>query len=59
MERLARGQRRAAAERETAKQQDLAGYSPDELRQWYKTMLMIRRFEEKAAEMYTRARIGG
>src|SRR5947209_1242334 len=26
---------------------------------WYHPMLLIRRFEESAAEMYTRARIGG
>src|SRR5579872_4798912 len=30
-----------------------------ELLRWYEQMLLIRRFEEAAAEMYTRARIGG
>ncbi|MGI9147327.1 MAG: pyruvate dehydrogenase (acetyl-transferring) E1 component subunit alpha [Chloroflexota bacterium] len=31
----------------------------DELRGFYRQMLLIRRFEEKTAEMYQRARIGG
>jgi pyruvate dehydrogenase E1 component alpha subunit len=31
----------------------------DELRGLYRSMLLIRRFEEKAAEMYQRAKIGG
>ncbi|MGH2460558.1 MAG: pyruvate dehydrogenase (acetyl-transferring) E1 component subunit alpha [Chloroflexota bacterium] len=30
-----------------------------QLLQWYEQMLLIRHFEEAAAEMYTRARIGG
>src|SRR5947209_15089911 len=30
-----------------------------QLVQWYYLMVLIRRFEESAAEMYTRARIGG
>lgn len=30
-----------------------------QLLRWYEQMLLIRRFEEAAAEMYTRARIGG
>lgn len=59
MERTARGQQRGAAEREAAKQNALASFNPQELRRWYYLMLLIRRFEEKAGEMYTRARIGG
>ncbi len=35
------------------------GYDPATLLHYYYQMLFIRRFEEKAAEMYTRARIGG
>ncbi|MGH2441841.1 MAG: pyruvate dehydrogenase (acetyl-transferring) E1 component subunit alpha [Chloroflexota bacterium] len=35
------------------------GESPDELRQMFYTMTLIRRFEDKTYEMYTRARIGG
>ena len=31
----------------------------DQLVDWYRQMLLIRRFEEAAAEMYTRAKIGG
>jgi pyruvate dehydrogenase E1 component alpha subunit len=36
-----------------------AGADADELRGLYRRMLLIRRFEEKTAEMYQRARIGG
>jgi pyruvate dehydrogenase E1 component alpha subunit len=32
---------------------------PEELLEYYRQMLLIRRFEEKAAEMYQRAKIGG
>src|SRR6516164_7114311 len=32
---------------------------PRELLGYYRQMLLIRRFEEKAAEMYQRAKIGG
>lgn len=35
------------------------GESRDTLLDYYYQMLLIRRFEEKAAEMYTKARIGG
>ena len=35
------------------------GDDPTELLGYYRQMLLIRRFEEKAAEMYQRARIGG
>ena len=59
MERAAQGPQRSAAQREPAKQNGWAGSSPEELRRWYYLMLLIRRFEEKAGEMYTRARIGG
>lgn len=38
---------------------DLAGEDRDTLLHYYYQMLLIRRFEEKAAEMYTKARIGG
>ena len=58
MERPARGQGRGATQREAARNA-LAGFDPQELRRWYHLMLLIRRFEEKAGEMYTRARIGG
>ncbi len=36
-----------------------AGADPRELRRYYRQMLLVRRFEEKTAEMYQRARIGG
>lgn len=32
---------------------------PDRAREWLATMMLIRRFEERAGEMYARARIGG
>jgi pyruvate dehydrogenase E1 component alpha subunit len=32
---------------------------PDAAREWLSTMLLIRRFEERAGEMYARAKIGG
>jgi pyruvate dehydrogenase E1 component alpha subunit len=33
--------------------------NPDTAREWLSTMLLIRRFEERAGEMYARAMIGG
>jgi len=44
---------------ETSFDQQLSRYSREELLQWAYQMLLIRLFEEKTAEMYTRARIGG
>lgn len=32
---------------------------PEELIEWFRQMVLIRRFEEKCQEMYTRAKIGG
>src|SRR5262245_8757893 len=32
---------------------------PDVAREWLRTMLLIRRFEERAGEMYAKAKIGG
>ena len=37
----------------------LAAEDPDVLRQYYERMLLLRRFEERTGEMYTKARIGG
>jgi pyruvate dehydrogenase E1 component alpha subunit len=37
----------------------LAGESPTRLRDYYRQMQLIRRFEERSAEMYQRAKIGG
>src|SRR5262249_52270544 len=36
-----------------------AGEKPEVLLGYYRQMVLIRRFEERAGEMYTRARIGG
>ena len=38
---------------------DLQAEDPNVLRHYYEQMLLLRRFEERAGEMYTRARIGG
>jgi pyruvate dehydrogenase E1 component alpha subunit len=38
---------------------DLSQENPDILRDYYYQMLLIRRFEERAGEMYTKAKIGG
>ena len=32
---------------------------PDAAREWLATMTLIRRFEERAGEMYARAKVGG
>src|SRR5215216_5960088 len=38
---------------------NLGDENPDTLRSYYEQMLLLRRFEERASEMYTKARIGG
>jgi pyruvate dehydrogenase E1 component alpha subunit len=38
---------------------NLKGEDPDTLRHYYYQMLLIRRFEERTSEMYTKAKIGG
>ncbi|MBK9944519.1 MAG: pyruvate dehydrogenase (acetyl-transferring) E1 component subunit alpha [Kouleothrix sp.] len=38
---------------------DLASEDPEQLKHYYYQMLLIRRFEERAGEMYTKAKIGG
>jgi pyruvate dehydrogenase E1 component alpha subunit len=38
---------------------DLSSEDPEKLRGYYYQMLLIRRFEERASEMYTKAKIGG
>jgi pyruvate dehydrogenase E1 component alpha subunit len=43
----------------SAEKKKTATRKPDERIDFYRQMLLIRRFEEKAAEMYQRARIGG
>src|SRR5689334_24948556 len=39
--------------------QDLSKEDPEVLKQLYYEMLLIRRFEERTSEMYTKAKIGG
>ena len=44
----------------TRKQADLlAAEDPDVLRDWFRQMVLVRRFEERAAQGYTQAEIGG
>jgi pyruvate dehydrogenase E1 component alpha subunit len=38
---------------------DLSGEDPEKLKFYYYQMLLIRHFEERAGEMYTKAKIGG
>jgi pyruvate dehydrogenase E1 component alpha subunit len=42
-------------------QEDVAGALPsrDSAREWLEAMLLIRRFEERAGEMYAKAKVGG
>jgi pyruvate dehydrogenase E1 component alpha subunit len=49
-------------ERDEAKERQkdrLSGLSPDQLIELYRQMLLIRRFEEKSAEVYVAGKIGG
>src|SRR5205085_1478403 len=55
----ANGRALAPKPRPRAQHRVTASATPDELLGYYRQMLLIRRFEEKAAEMYQRARIGG
>lgn len=43
----------------TNNQRNLAEENTEQLRHYYYQMLLIRRFEERTGEMYTKARIGG
>lgn len=54
-------QRKSSTEQQNgrAAPSPLKGEDPGTLVAYYRSMLFIRRFEEKAAEMYQRARIGG
>ncbi len=53
------GRNRSAAKTDRAPDLRKSGESPETLVDFYRRMLLIRRFEEKTGEMYTRARIGG
>src|SRR5215212_3177181 len=44
-------------ERERAAQHELP--EPDAAREWLESMMLIRRFEERAGEMYAKAKVGG
>src|SRR3954466_14649304 len=44
-------------ERERAAQHELP--EADVSREWLETMMLIRRFEERAGEMYAKAKVGG
>ncbi len=50
----------AARATRTRKQADpLAAEDPDVLRDWFRQMVLVRRFEERAAQGYTQAKVGG
>src|SRR5262252_3369363 len=55
----ANGRAAAPKSRSRAPHGITAAAKPDELLAYYRQMLRIRRFEEKAAEMYQRDKIGG
>jgi pyruvate dehydrogenase E1 component alpha subunit len=40
-------------------QTGLSNENPETLKEYYRQMVLLRRFEERTAEMYTKARIGG
>ncbi len=43
----------------SSSRRDLSNEQTETLRDYYKHMLLVRRFEERTGEMYTRAKIGG
>src|SRR3712207_292814 len=47
------------AERVADRTQDHELPEPDTAREWLATMMLIRRFEERAGEMYAKAKVGG
>jgi pyruvate dehydrogenase E1 component alpha subunit len=47
------------AENTESAQRDLSHEDPQALKHYYYQMLLIRRFEERTSEMYTKAKIGG
>ena len=49
----------ATREEAKAKQEEAALPEPDVAREWLAAMLLIRRFEERAGEMYAKAKVGG
>ena len=52
-------QTKPQADAATDVRRDLSGEDPEQLKHYYYQMLLIRRFEERAGEMYTKAKIGG
>jgi pyruvate dehydrogenase E1 component alpha subunit len=52
-------QAQSAAAADNHHQHDLSAEDPEKLREYYHMMLLVRRFEERTGEMYTKARIGG
>lgn len=54
-----KGSTSASRTRAARQARDAARAEPDELRSYYRQMLLIRRFEERAARAYTQAKVGG
>src|SRR6188474_682483 len=48
-----------ATEDKAVEHSDITSEDPEVLRHYYYQMLLLRRFEERTSEMYTKARIGG
>ena len=56
---MSRATNKRAADLTKGRDPGLQSEDPDTLRHYYHQMLLVRRFEERAAEMYTKAKIGG
>ena len=54
-----RGRKAATAQKSRTQKAGSTNYSADELLKYYRDMLLIRRFEEKAGQMYGMGLIGG
>jgi pyruvate dehydrogenase E1 component alpha subunit len=57
--RTSTSEKRATGKAKTAARSAFPGEPVDRLRDYYRQMQLIRRFEERTAEMYQRAKIGG
>jgi pyruvate dehydrogenase E1 component alpha subunit len=56
---MAKGTKEQQADAATNGRVDLSGQDPERLKHYYQQMLLLRRFEERTSEMYTKAKIGG
>jgi pyruvate dehydrogenase E1 component alpha subunit len=56
---MTKGTKAQQTENKTNGLSDLSSENPETLKHYYQQMLLIRRFEERTGEMYTKAKIGG